>query len=127
MKKFILLFVTMAIVSACTNKSPKPEEQVPQDSWHESSRDSLDYWGTYSAVEPSSGKNISKLELLQDSKYRIKRADGAVLTGLYEWDVTGSVIYMKNRGKGDSRLFVGEDYVKFVSRGPDKGRIFRKE
>lgn len=126
MKKFLtsLIFLAALCVGACASTSIKP---LPQDyGGSHSAVNSLDYAGTYFLDGPAAGDEIRILSVDQDGAYSVTRANGERASGEYQWDVTGTVITLTGAEEEQARFFIGENFIKFVGRGVEEGRIYRK-
>lgn len=125
-KKILITLFAVIAVAGCKDEklqavpdTPKKPaiQQAPQDYGAHNAMNSLDYAGTYVL----DGDNSKTIILSYGGEYEAQ-IDGR-FSGKYEWDVTGSVIYLKT---GDQELgfFIGENFIKQIK--PDTGLIFRK-
>lgn len=126
MKKLFLLslFCTALCITGCPQS---PAEPVRQDyAGSHNAMNSLDYQGEYIFTGDAAQREIRQVNITYGGEYSLLLANGSRLAGNYQWDVTGTVITLLLADGKRVQFFVGENYLKLVSNGPEEGRIFRK-
>lgn len=135
MKKILLLLLIPAILSACTNRDKKKDENhdiassevVPNDNHNASN--SLSYGGTYEGVIP--GADSSDMDVVitldYDGNYtkkftpkEDKTANVSASTGKFIWDETGFVITLNEEGDGEKFMVVEGAIIMLDKNGKER-------
>ncbi|MBE1236227.1 hypothetical protein IHV25_00965 [Phaeovibrio sulfidiphilus] len=136
MKRLLLPVVCLVLtLSACEDSEEGAREQQAiaskaammqnRAAQQYSARNSLQYWGRYQASSVRDDPYVVHLD--RDTTFRFVPRDGATITGIYQWDLSGSNVTLKDdRDRIIARFFVGENYIRRIDKGPWEGRILRK-
>lgn len=129
MKKSIAFcfFLSVFALTAC-NALPEtaPAASAGASDIH-NARNALDYEGTYRphALIPANG--LSEIRIRAEGRYSYTTGTGAQVTGSFRWDDSGSRIILDHAAQTPLVFFVGENYLKLISKGVQEGLVFQKE
>ena len=125
MRKVILLVMAVAAVTACKNRNKASQETAENVTGTEivtsdahTSRNSLDYAGTYKGTLPCADCSGIETTIKIDADGNFERTmtylgkgDGNEFkdSGTYEWNSEGSIIELKDQQGGSFKYLVGEN------------------
>ncbi|MDL2284372.1 copper resistance protein NlpE [Oxalobacter sp. OttesenSCG-928-P03] len=123
---FLMLSSLLLLGACCADQPVKTASSRSPVDIH-NARNALDYEGTYRphALIPANG--LSEIEIRDQNRYRYITGTGGKVTGTFRWDDTGSRIILEHAADTPLVFFVGENYLKLLSAGPQEGLVFQKE
>lgn len=127
-KSIILCFLLSVFTFAACHAAPKSNGTSPAAApdMH-NARNALDYEGTYRPHALIAANGLSEIEIMAHRRYCYTTGTGAKVTGTFRWDDTGSRIIVEHATDVPLVFFVGENYLKLLSKGPQEGLVFQKE
>lgn len=121
---FFLSIFTFVACSADPKTSATASTTVPD---MHNARNALDYEGTYRPHVMIPANGLNEIVIMADRRCSYTTGTGAKATGTFRWDDSGSRIIIEHAADLQLIFFVGENYLKLLSEGPQEGLIFQKE
>lgn len=119
MKNLSLLLLSLSLISCTQNNDQRKTEVELEIHDGHTSKNSLDWSGTYSGTLPCGSCSAIKMtiNLFDDGTYEQtnvyehdRESDAVIVTGTFTWNQDGNTITLNNAEK-PNQFFVGENYL----------------